>query len=69
MKKNDKINSESERIANKIKEKNKINDISINKEKSVNNFNNEFIPEFNHWLSIEEQKEKTKEIEDVTKKK
>lgn len=27
----------------------------------------DFVPRFNHWLSLDEQKLKTKEIEDITK--
>lgn len=69
MRKNIKKSNENEEIIKKIKEKSEKNDILFDEERSINNFNDEFIPEFNHWLSIEEQKEKAKEIENITKEK
>ena len=39
------------------------------KQNEINNNDYNFVGSSNHWLSIEEQKIKTKEIEEVTNKK
>ena len=49
-----------------MKKVNLLNDLKIEKKQSKDN-NYNFVGNSNHWLSIDEQKIKTKEIENITK--
>ena len=47
----------------KNKTRHKVDKIVKNKE--INNYDYDFVPNLNEWLNIDKQKEKAKELEDI----